>query len=227
MARRSLAAVAAAALLATTMACSDDDEPGATTDPTRQASGPTTSSTADEESAGEAVDDRLLTVEDLPPGFEQADEVDDTITSFCVSEDATAGLSASARAATAFARQPQGMSVVQLVFRFEDGGANRFVEQADAILERCQEVPDFSGLAFSYEPVSADVAAALERSDSSTARFGTSVGSEELLLDVAVFAHGDVAQLVAVLGVGLPREELDTVAAQVFEAATARATSNA
>lgn len=44
---------------------------------------------------------------------------------------------------------------------------------------------------------------------------------------MAVFAHGDVGQLVAVLGVGLPREQLDTVAAQVFQAATARANSSA
>lgn len=174
MARRSLAAVAPAAILVAA-ACSDDDEPAATTEPTTQPSD-STASTADEAPDGEPVDDRLLTGDDLPAGFEPAGEVDDTITSFCVSEDATAGLSASARAAAAFAREPQGMSVVQLVFRFRDGRAARFVEQADAILERCQEVPDFSGLAFAYEPVSAEVARALEGSDASTARYGTSVG---------------------------------------------------
>jgi len=149
--------------------------------------------------------------------------IDDTITSFCAGEDATAGLSASGRASAGFTRTPPGASVLQIVFRFDDDGAAAFVEAAEAILGRCQEVPDFTGLAFSYEPVSEVVAASLAGADGSASRYGTSVGSGNLTSEVAVMRHGDVGQLVAVLGLEMSREELDALAAAAFAAASERA----
>jgi len=192
-------------------ACGDDEPPPATT---------TTSTT---EPAGESLGPWVLEASDLPPGFSASGDADDTITAFCAGEDATAGLRASAREVTAFTRDPAGASVIQLVFRFEDDGAAAFVRQADEILDRCSDVPDATGLAFAYEPTADAVAAPLEAADATTSRFGTSAGSGDLIIDVAVFQHGDVAQLVAILGLELPRAELDALAASVFEAAVTRA----
>ena len=163
----------------------------------------------------------LLTPADLPDGFEPA-AGDDTITTFCAGQDAAAGLRATDRQVAAFARQPAGASVIQVVLRLEDDGAQQFVEQAGALLETCSEVPDGSGLAFTYEPVSAPVAAALDSVPGAVSGYGTSVGSGALTVQIAVARRGDVAVLVAVLGVDQPRPDLDLLAAAVFEAALAR-----
>lgn len=185
---------------------------------------PTTSTTGLEVEDDPSLVGHLLDAESVPEGFESSsDEVDDTVTAFCAGEDATAGLSASGRAAAGFTRTPPGASIIQLVFRFEDGGAAEFVAAAEAILSRCSEVPDMTGLAFTYEPVTPEVAATLAGADASASRHGTSVGSESLTIDVAVLQHGDVGQLVAVLGLDLPRAELDELARQTFTAAMARA----
>lgn len=163
----------------------------------------------------------LLTAADLPAGFEPAPG-DDTITTFCAGQDAAAGLRAAEREVAAFARRPAGASVIQVVLRLEGDGAPRFVEQADGLLETCSEVPDGSGLAFAYEPVSASVAAALEPVDGAVSGYGTSVGSGTLTVQIAVAHRGDVAMLVAVLGVDQPRPDLDRLAAEVFAAALER-----
>ena len=109
------------------------------------------------------------------------------------------------------------------MFRFDDDGAAAFVAAAEAILGRCSEVPDLTGLAFRYEPVAQAVAAELEGADGAASRFGTSIGSERLSIDVAVLHHGDVGQLVAVLGLDLPRAELDELARATFGAVMERA----
>ena len=193
-------------------ACTGDDEPAAST--TTDASTSTTAASADEELVA-----HLLGVGDLPPGFEVAAEVDDTITTFCANEDATAGLQASAREVRGFTRSGGGASVLQVAIRFDDDGATRFVDQASAILDRCSDVPDATGLAFTYEPLTAGLEAPVaERADALVGRHGVNVGSGQLSIDLLVLRTGDVGQLVAVLGLDLPREDLDALAAAAFEA---------
>ena len=119
------------------------------------------------------LEEMLLDAEDLPEGFEPSGEVDDTITTFCANEDATAGLQASAREVIGFTRAEAGTSVIQLAFRFDDDGAMRFVEQASAILDRCSDVPGAGGLAFTYEPLTEGLDAAdRRRRDSHVGRYG-------------------------------------------------------
>jgi hypothetical protein len=205
--------VVAALLLAA--ACSDDD--GGSAGATTSTSGPdgrSTSTTVDPTLAP-----FLLEASDLPGSFRAVGGIDDTITSFCANEDAAAGLQASSRSVAAYARDPGGASVVQLVFRFRDGDAARFVEQAGQVLDRCNNVPDIRGLAFAYEPVAAAVDAALAGTDGHVARYGLSAGSGSLSEELAVFRHGDVAHLVAVLAVDTPRADLDALAIAAFGAA--------
>ncbi|MGH9084835.1 MAG: hypothetical protein ACRDYW_05230 [Acidimicrobiales bacterium] len=196
-------------------ACNGDDEPAAST--TTEASTSTTAGADEELSA------HLLDVGDLPPGFEAATEVDDTITTFCANEDATAGLQASAREVRGFTRTGGGASVLQVAIRFDDDGATRFVDQASAILDRCSDIPDATGLAFTYEPLTAGLEAPVaERADALIGRHGVNVGSGQLSIDLVVLRTGDVGQLVAVLGLDLPREDLDSLAAAAFEAVARR-----
>lgn len=208
------ALVGAALALVSVTACSDDGQPSAATTTTEA---PGTIVPADP-----ALEALLLTEADLPDGFAATPSVDDTITSFCVGQDATSGLSANARASTGFSRTPAGASVIELVFRFDDEGAARFVTQAGELLRTCNEIPDASGLAFSYEPVSPGVAEPLEGADSARSGYGTSVGSGNLTVQIAVVQVGDVGALVAVLGVDTPRAASDELAAAVFGAAIAR-----
>lgn len=205
-----VALVAVGALVAP--AC-NDDEPASPT--TTEA---TTTTAADAELA-----ERMLTADDLPDGFTASTDVDDTITRFCATEDAAAGLRASAREVRGFSRNGGGASVIQIAFRFEDDGATRFVDQAGAILERCSDVPDASGLAFTYEPLTAGLDAALvDRADAVVGRHGVSVGSGQLSIDLVVLRHGDVGQVVAVLGLDLPRPDLDALAGAAFGAVAGR-----
>jgi hypothetical protein len=195
-------------------ACNGDDEPAPST--TTEAS--TSTTTVDAELASQ-----LLEVGDLPPGFEPATEVDDTITTFCANEDATAGLQASAREVRGFTRTGGGASVLQVAIRFDDDGATRFVDQASAILDRCSDVPDATGLAFSYEPLATGLDASVAgRADAMVGRYGVNVGSGQLSIDLVVLRTGDVGQLVAVLGLDLPRADLDALAAAAFEAVARR-----
>jgi len=165
----------------------------------------------------DGLEDLLLSEDDLPEGFAPADDVNDTLTSFCATEDATAGLQASDRAVIGFEREGGGASVIELVFRFRDGGGPTFVEQAEAALSRCSGVPDVSGLAFEYEPLAPELSTLLEDAgDARTGRHGTSVGSGSLTVNVVVLHRGDVGILVAVLGLDLPRAELDALAGDAF-----------
>lgn len=190
-------------------ACTDDDTSGAT------------STTAAESSDLSVL---ALEVDDLPAGFAAAEEVNDTITAFCVNEDATAGLLASDRVVRGFTRTPAGASIIQLVFRFDDDGAATFVSQARAMLDRCSGVPDVSGLAFEYDELAAGLEEPIaDASDDRVGRHGTSVGSGNLTIDLMAFRHGDIGQLVAVLGLELPRAELDELAATAFRAVAAKA----
>ena len=196
------------------LACSDDDSATSTS----------TSSTTTALTDTIAPDDpelsaRLITADDLPDGFAPTEDVDTTITSFCAGQDAAAGLSADGRAIVGFTRTPAGASVIEVVFRFEDDDAAQFVSQAEALLGSCSEVPDATGLAFTYEPLSMPVAATLDGAESSAGRVGTSVGSGDLVVEVAVVQQGDLGALVAVLGLDQPRPELDALAASTFSAA--------
>jgi hypothetical protein len=161
----------------------------------------------------------LLTAADLPASFAPTEDVTDTVTTFCAGQDATAGLSADGRAIVGFTRTPEGASVIEVVFRFEDDGAAAFVEQADELLTSCSDVPDATGLAFTYEPLSEPVATTLAEAAASAGRFGTSVGSGDLTVEVAVVAHGEIGALVAVLGLDQPRGLLDELAEAAFTAA--------
>lgn len=215
-----VALLAAGLLLGGAAGCTDDDTTGPSDPTTTTEAESTTTTEGDDELAA-----LLLDGTDLPDGFETAAEVDDTITSFCATHDAAAGLQASERAVVGFARTSGGASVIQLAFRFEDDGAATFVAQAEAALAACSGVPDGSGtgLAFEYEPLSPTVAAAIDGAgDARTGGFGTSVGSGSFTVEIAVLQRGDVGTLVAVLGLDEPREALDELAASAFAAAANR-----
>ena len=205
---RLLAALLAVLVAAGAAACSDDDSTSATT-----------TSTTKPDAALAAV---LVRQDELPADFAPSPDVDDTITAFCAGEDAAAGLQASARALVGFRRQPEGASVIHLAFRFRAGDAVHFVDQAGGILDRCSEVPDTSGLAFTYAPTAPPVDAALAGTDAHVTRYGVSVGSGNLSIDIGVFRYGEVGELIAVLAVDTPRDQLDTLAARAFAAAAAR-----
>ena len=162
---------------------------------------------------------RLITVDDLPSGFAPSEDVDDTITTFCAGQDATAGLAADGRAVGGFTRTPPGASVIEVIFRFEANGAGGFVTQAEELLTSCTDVPDATGLAFTYEPVSDPVAASLTSADASASRYGVSVGSGNLTVEIAVVQVGELGALVAVLGLEEPRPSLDALAIDAFTAA--------
>jgi hypothetical protein len=204
--------LAGALVVASLAACSDED------------TGTPRSTTTTEDAGTVAPPDPtlvelLLSEADLPDGFAPSADVDDTVTTFCAGQDAAAGLSASGRAIAAFTRTPAGASVIEVVFRFERDGAARFVEQADELLTSCDGVPDATGLAFTYEPLGDAVAATLEGATASAGRYGTSVGSGDLTVQVAVARHDDLGVLVAVLGLEQSRADLDALAAAAFAAA--------
>jgi hypothetical protein len=206
------AVATAAVVVASLVGCTEDDGAPPTT---------TASTTTTVAPDGE-LEQLLVTAEDLPAGFAPSADVDDTITAFCAGQDAAAGLSASGRAIVGYTRTPAGASVIQLAFRFDDDGAARFVEQAEDLFTTCSDVPDATGLAFTYEPVSEPVEETLASVDSSASRYGVSVGSGNLTVNVAVIQQADVGILVAVLGLEEPREALDDLAAKVFAAARQR-----
>jgi hypothetical protein len=198
-----------------TVACTDDDDGG---EPTTTSA--TTSSTIAPDDP--TLQPLLLTAADLPDGFTPTEDVAETVTTFCAGQDAAAGLRADGRAIVGFQREPQGASVIEVVFRFEDDGAATFVDQAKELLTSCSEVPDATGLAFTYEPLSAPVAASLAGADTTASAFGTSVGAGNLTVEVAALQHDDVGALVAVLGLDQPRADLDALATTAFEAAVAK-----
>jgi hypothetical protein len=218
------------ALALVTAACtggSDDAEGSTTTGPTATTGpgttlGPPVDDGPPLTTAAESLVGLMLTADDLPPGFAPSDDVDDTVTTFCAGQDATAGLRATAREVVGFTRTPAGASVIQVTFRFADDGATAFVDQAEALLEGCDEVPDGTGLAFTYEPVSPTLTTALATTDASASRYGTSFGSGNLTVNVAAFRQGDIGQLVAVLGLEQDRAELDTLAEAAFSVAAER-----
>ncbi len=196
-----------------TAGCTDDDDPA-------PASTTTTSAAPADDLELEGL---ALSPADLPPGFAPSVDVDDTITSFCANEDAAAGLRASGRLVRGFTKEGGGASVIQLAVRCEDDGAATFVAQAGEILERCSGVPDGTGLAFEYQPLGPELDALIAAGTNAHAgRYGASVGSGNLTVDLVAFAHGDVAQLVAVLGLQQPRADLDALARTAFEAALAK-----
>ncbi|HET6966978.1 MAG TPA: hypothetical protein VFI44_01820 [Ornithinibacter sp.] len=210
-------ALLAAVAVAAAVACTDGDGEG-TTSSTTTPSSSTSQTIAPDDPELSAL---LLTTADLPPGFVPAEDVDDTITTFCAGQDAAAGLQASGRAVAGFTREQAGASVIELLFRFDDGAA-QFVEQAEEVLRACHEVPDASGLAFRYEPLGTVVSDSLAPADASAGRFGTSIGSGELTTEVAVVQEGELGALVAVLGLDEPRADLDALAATAFGAALDR-----
>ena len=206
-----------ALLLVSCVAACSDDPPSTTTTTT------STTSTTAPSAPDPALTALALAVTDLPDGFVASPDVDDTLTAFCVNEDATTGLQASARVVRGFTRSPAGASVIQLVFRFEEDGAATFVTQAGEIFDRCSGVPDITGLAFEYDELPPGLDAPIASvSDDHVGRYGVSVGSGSLAVELVVFRHGDVGQLVAVLGLDLPRPDLDALAGAAFAAAAAK-----
>ena len=214
MTRGGWAILAVACLLAISSCTDDDADSTSTTSDTGSSS---TIAPDDPE-----LEPLLLTAADLPDGFTATVDVADTVTSFCAGQDAAAGLRAEGRAIVAFTRAPEGASVIEVVFRFEDDGAATFVDQAGQILTSCSEVPDATGLAFTYEPLSAPVADTLASADDAASAFGTSVGSGDLRVELAAVAEGDLGALIAVLGLDQPRADLDALASTAFEAALAK-----
>lgn len=216
--RRALATGTAVALVLAA-ACTGDD-----TDPAPSTTAPTTTAApgVDDDPALRAL---LLEAGDLPAGFAPVADVGDTVTSFCAGEDAAAGLRADGRAVVGFASTPPGRSVVEVVLRFPDGaGAQAFVDQAEAVLARCDEVPDVSGLAFDYGPLDPAVAGALTPVDDVVTADGRSVGSGALRSLVGVYRQGRLAVLVAVLAVEATEAEVTALATTAFAAASRRTT---
>jgi hypothetical protein len=206
-------ALAVALLLAA--GCSDDGDDEATT----TSGEPSSTTVAPDDPTLEPL---LLTAADLPDGFTATEDVAETVTSFCAGQDAAAGLRASGRAIVGFTRTPSGASVIEVVLRFEDDGATTFVDQAGDLLTSCSEVPDATGLAFTYGPLSPSVASSLAGADHSTSAFGTSVGAGNLEVEIAALAQDDVSALVAVLGLDQERPALDELATTAFAAAIAK-----
>ncbi len=201
-------------LIAAPACASSDQHAPATTSTT---TGPSTTS------VDAALGALALGLEDLPAGFTTSTQVDDTITRFCAAEDATAGLRATSRVVRGFTRSGGGASVIQLAFAFEDDGATRFVQQAEQALARCSGVPDVTGLAFDYDELAPKLRGVLADANvTSTGRHGMNVGSAALGIDIVVLATGATGQLVAVLGVDLPRDELDALALDVLRAAVGK-----
>lgn len=201
--------------------CGDDGSTPSTT----TTSSPATTTTAPD-TPDTALRALMLEAADLPDGFTPSTGVDDTVTSFCATEDATARLQASSREIRGFTRSGGGASVIQVAFRFRADGAERFVAQAAEILARCSGVPDRTGLAFQYEPLSPAVEAAVGGDAAAhVGRYGVNVGSGSITIDLVVLHRGDVGQLVAVLGVDLPRPQLDALAAATFTAVRAKLTA--
>jgi hypothetical protein len=148
-----------------------------------------------------------------------------TVTTFCVGEDAVQGLAASGRAYTAYSRTPSGAGVLELTFRFHPGDGARFVSQADVIFSACSGVPNIQGQAFTYEPTTAAVDATLNGTDHHTSRYGVSVGNGTLIEETGIFHKGDIGVLVAVVTNGGTRAETDALAVTAFTAAVRRAPS--
>src|SRR5690606_13848429 len=91
------------AVLAAAGACRDDDQRTApTTTPPATSTTTTEAPWATTTTVPEDLAPLLLTDGDLPDDFVASDGVDDTITSFCVGQDAAAGLRASSRAVVGF-----------------------------------------------------------------------------------------------------------------------------
>lgn len=215
MRSRLLAPLLALSLLALAAGCQSDDTPATST----SAGSSSTEAPDPTDAPDAALQALMLEVGDLPQGFTASSDVDDTVTSFCATEDATAGLQASAREVRGFTRAAGGASVIQVAIRFRDDGAERFLAQAAEILGRCSGVPDRTGLAFEYEPLSPAVEGAVGGDPAAhVGRYGVNVGSGSITIDLVVLRAGDVGQLVAVLGLDLPRPELDALAETAFTA---------
>lgn len=223
---RLVAGLAALVLPLTAAACGDDDgdaDPAPTSTTTTAPSSTTTEAVTTTTEPDPELVPLLLEADDLPDGFVAGDGVDDTVTTFCVGTDAAAGLRATARAVRGFGLAGGGQAVVQLVFRFTDDDAAAFVAQAEDAFEACHEFPGDAGLTFAYEPLAASVTEAVDgRVDAWAGRHGTSIGSERFTVQTVVAHRGDVGVLVSVLGVDLPRAELDALAATAFDAAIGR-----
>lgn len=211
--------IALVAALLIGAACSDD---ASTTDGTSSSTTAATSTTQLAAANDPALRPLLVEPSELPAGFATSGDVDNTITTFCIGEDAAAGLQASGRAFGAFKRTPPGASVVHLVFRFKDDDATRFVTQATQILGRCSDIPAGSGLAFTYEPATAALDAALAGTDSHVSSYGISVGSGAFAINLAVFRRGDLGELIAVLTKDEGRDVTDSLALAAFTAAVAK-----
>jgi hypothetical protein len=192
-------------------ACGDDGD--------APSPGPTTTSTVVND---DALVPLLVTADQLGDAFAAVEDVGDTVPTFCAGEDPTAGLQASGRAVAGYARTPAGVSVLHLAFRFKDGGAATFVQQARDIVARCNEVPDLNGLAFTYKAATPELDAALAAADDAVTTDGVSVGSGSLRSIVAVFHKGDVGELIAVLAVDASSGDADAVALAAFTAAAGR-----
>jgi hypothetical protein len=160
---------------------------------------------------------------DLGTGFLENDSSNNTVTSFCVGQDAAQGLRATARSYVGYGRAPAG--VLQLTFRFRKGDAAKFVSQADQMFSTCSGVPDIQGQAYTYEPVTSAVDAALAGADGHSARYGVSVGNGNLKEEAAFFHKGDIGVLIAVVTNQQERADTDSLALTAFAAAVRRAPS--
>jgi hypothetical protein len=200
------------------VACSDDDDSTPTTESTTSTTAAPTDTIAPDDPELAAL---LITTDDLPEGFAPNEGVDNTITAFCAGQDAAGGLSAEGRAIAGFTRTPAGAAVIEVVFRFEDDGAAQFLAKAEELIGSCSDVPDETGLAFTYAPLSEPVAATLAGAESSTGAVGTSVGSGNFTVQIGVIQQGDLGALVAVLGLDDAQTDLDALASTAFAAAVA------
>jgi len=217
----SVRAVAVAILLVVLVAACSNDHNG-------NGGGGSTSTSATATSVLPDANDKALQATqvqagDLGDGFIQSTSSNNTVTSFCFGQDAAQGLRATARAYVGYGLAPRG--VLQLTFRFRKGDAARFVAQADQMFSTCSGVPDIQGHAFTYQPSTPSVDAALKGTDSHTSRFGVSVGNGNLTEEAAFFQKGDIGVLIAVVTDQVDRADTDALAAAAFAAAVRRAPS--
>jgi hypothetical protein len=210
--RPSLPAVAAAAVLVTACGGSTVAAPSPSTSPTSQASPDATSPAAttpsptgsDTVAAVEDLDTLLLTVPDLPTGWDTMDvasaEEDGANTASNICGAATGNIdwteNASATGKVAFSAG-QGRVIVQQVSMLGESQAAAALDEFAAAGASCEQWTE-QGVTFTAEPVTG----LPDLGDQMVALRGASQGSPSFTIDMVAWRHGGITDGIAYFDVG-------------------------